>query len=442
VPPTEHPARSTGPPAGGAPALRRAVSRWQIVGLALNDVVGSGIYLLPAVAAALLGAASLGAVAVAAVVVLLVVLCFAEAASRFDQPGGAYLYARTAFGDFVGLEVGWMAWLTRVASVASLSVGFAQAIAYLWPAADAGVTRALVIALPLLALTAINLVGVAAGARTAVALVLTKLVPLLIFVGAGIFAFSPQRLLAQHAVAPPDVGRLGEAALLLLFAFAGFENTPAPAGEYKRPERDVPFALLAEIAIVAGLYFAVQAVALGTLPDVAASRTPLADAARLFLGSWGGILLTAGAAASILGTNSNSVLAGPRYLFALARDGYGPRFLARVHPRWHTPAAAILVQTAVALPLALAGTFTGLAALSVVARLATYLATALAVPVLRRKLGDRPGAFRLPGGPAIPWAAAAVALALAASATRHDLFAAVAALAVGVLLFLLRRPTR
>ena len=107
------------------PALRRAVSRWQIVGLALNDVVGSGIYLLPAAAAALLGAASLGAVALAAVVVLLLVLCFAEAASHFDQPGGAYLYARAAFGDFIGFEVGWMAWLTRVALVASFLVGFA-----------------------------------------------------------------------------------------------------------------------------------------------------------------------------------------------------------------------------------------------------------------------------------------------------------------------------
>ena len=293
--------------------------------------------------------------------------------------------------------------------------------------------------MPVLALTAINLIGVRSGARTAVALVVAKLVPLGIFIVAGAFAFSPQRLLAQRATGPVGADQLGEAALLLLFAFAGFENTPAPAGEYRRPQRDVPFALLAEIGIVAAVYLAVQAVALGTLPDIAASDTPLADAARLFLGPWGGLLLTVGAAASILGTNSNSVLAGPRYLFALARDGYGPRFLGGVHPRWRTPAAAILVQTAIALPLALAGTFTGLAALSVVARLATYLGTALAVPVLRRKLGTPEGAFRLPGGPAIPWAAAAVAVALAASATRANLLAAGAALGVGVVIYLLRR---
>jgi amino acid transporter len=182
----------------------------------------------------------------------------------------------------------------------------------------------------------------------------------------------------------------------------------------------------------------VQWVALGTLPNVAASQTPLADAAAGFLGSWGGLLLTAGAAVSILGTNSNTVLSGPRYLYALARDGYGPALLARIHPRFRTPAAAVVFQTAIALPLALSGTFVGLAALSAVARLATYIGTAAAVPVLRRKLGDR-GGFRLPGGPLIPVAAILVSLYLASSATARNLRAAGIALAVGLLLYTFRR---
>jgi amino acid transporter len=134
------------------------------------------------------------------------------------------------------------------------------------------------------------------------------------------------------------------------------------------------------------------------------------------------------------------VLAGPRYLFALARDGFGPRFLASVHPRFHTPAAAILVQAAVGIPLALSGTFTGLAALSVLARLSAYLGTALAVPVLRRKLGTPEGAFRLPGGPAIPVAAALVAVGLGASAGTKNLIAAAVALVVGLGIYALRRP--
>jgi amino acid transporter len=418
------------------PTLRRAVSRWEIVAFALNDVVGSGVYLLPAAAAALLGVWSLGAVALAGVAVGLLVLCFAEAATHFDGPGGAYLYTRTAFGEFLGCEVGWMTWLARVSSVASLSAGFAQALEYLWPAMTAGWARSLAISVPLLALTAINVVGVKAGMRTAVFLVVAKLTPLVVFVAAGL-AFARWSQASDQTATTP--GGLGGAALLLLFAYAGFENTPAPAGEYKNPQRDVPFALLVQISMVTALYVAVQWVALGTLPDLGGSRTPLADAARIFLGSWGGLLLTVGAVVSILGTNNNSVLSGPRYLYALSRDGYGPAFLGRVHPRFRTPAIAILFQTAIALPLALSGTFAGLAALSVVARLATYIGTAAAVPVLRRKLGAPAGGFRLPGGPVIPAAAILVSLYLVSSATARNLIAAGIALAVGALLYLLRR---
>lgn len=422
--------------AGGA-SLRRVVSRWEIVGLSLNDVIGSGVYLLPAAAAAFLGRLSLWAVGLAGLAVLLLVLCFAEAASYFEEPGSAYLYARTAFGRFVGLEVGWMTWLARVASVASLSVGFAQSLGYVWAGATAGWGRWVSIAVPVLALTAINYVGVKAGARTSVGLVVCKVVPLLVFVGAGLFAVSAEVAAGQQATAP---GGLGAAALLLLFAYAGFENTAAPAGEYRNPRRDVPFALLVEITTVTLIYLGVQWVALGTLPHLGASETPLADAAGRFLGPWAGWLLTVGAMLSILGTNSNTILAGPRYLFALGRGGFGPPALARrlasVHPRHRTPSVAILLQTAIALPLALSGTFVGLAELSIVARLATYLGTAAAVPVLRRKLAAPPGAFRVPGGVAIPVAACALSVGLAASATAENLVAAAVALGIGGVLAL------
>jgi basic amino acid/polyamine antiporter, APA family len=450
------------PGAGSRPGLLRAVSRWQIVALVLNDVIGSGVYLLPAGAAALLGGASVGAVVLAGAAVLLVVLCFAEAASHFDQPGSAYLYAREAFGELVGFEVGWMTWLARVASVASLAVAFAQALGYLWPEARAGWGRGAAIVLPVLGLTALNVVGIRSGVRTAVLLAVAKIVPLLVFVVAGTVwalragagavagavgaggAMAAGRGLAgggavAAAAGSPGWHQIGAAALLLLYAYAGFENTAAAAGEYKNPRRDVPFALLAQIGFVTLLYAWVQWVALATLPGLAASATPLADAARRFLGTSGGWLLTVGATLSILGTNGNTVLTGPRYLFALAQGGYGPRLLAAVHPRFRTPAVAVVAQTAIALPLALSGTFTGLAALSVVARLATYLGTAAAVPVLRRKLGSPPGAFRLPGGPLVPAAAALLCVVFAASATRQDLIAGAVALAIGLVVWKLRR---
>jgi len=420
------------------PSLRRAVSRWEIVGLAVNDVIGSGVYLLPAAAAALLGPASLWAVLVTGGAVGLLVLCFAEAASHFDEPGGGYVYTREAFGNFVGFEVGWMTWLARIASVASLSNGFAQALGFLWPDATIGLTRALVIALPLALLTWINVVGVKSGARTAVFLSIAKVLPLVFLIIVGLPAIDTSALFPIPA---PRTDVLGEAALLLLFAYAGFENTAAAAGEYKNPQRDVPFALLTMIALVTTLYFLIQLVALGTLPDLAerVEGAPLADAATLLVGAWAGVVMTVGAAVSIEGNVGNTTLMGPRYLFALAEDGFGPRALASVHPKWRTPYVAIIVQSTIALALALSGSFVQLAMLSIVARLATYIGTAAAVPVLRRKFPRTESTVRLPGGPLIPIAALALCLVFLLSATRWNLIAGAIALTVGALLFATRR---
>lgn len=427
----------TAPPSESGPVLVRAVSRWQIVGLSINDVIGSGIYLLPATAALLLGPASLWAVLLAGLAVALLVLCFAQAASYFDQPGGAYLYTREAFGDFVGFEIGWMTWLTRIASVAALINGLALAMSQLWPSVAEGPGRVAVIVLGLALVTWVNLVGVAAGARMAVILTIAKMLPLLFFIVVGVFFMDVSNLALAEL---PERGKLAEAALLLLFAYAGFENTPAAAGEYKNPQRDVPFAMLTMIAVVTLTYVAIQAVALGTLPDLAEAASPLAEAAGRFAGPAAVLLLTVGAVVSILGNIGNTMLTGPRYLFALSRDGYGPALFGRVHPRWRTPAVAILIQATIALALALTGSFVQLALLSVVARLATYVGTAAALPILQKRFAGRPGALVLPGGPLIPILALAVALVLLTATSRNNLLAGVAALALGAVIYALRRP--
>ncbi|WP_295972806.1 APC family permease [uncultured Xanthomonas sp.] len=418
-----------------APGLVRAVSRWQIVGLSINDVIGSGIYLLPAATAALLGPLSLWAVLLAGVAVALLVLCYAQAASYFDEPGGSYLYAREAFGRFAGFEIGWMIWLTRISSAAALSNGLADAVVRFWPAAAGGGARLAIVIGSLGLLTAINVIGVKSAARTGVALVIGKLVPLLLFVAIGVFYVDWSWAFSGKTPDPRDVGNLGEAALLLLFAYAGFENIPAAAGEYRNPRRDVPFALITMIVTVTLIYAAAQVVAQGTLPNVAQSATPLADAASGFGGEALALILTVGATISILGTTSNTVMLGPRFLFALAKDGYGPAFLARVHPRFRTPAAAILLQGVLSLALALSGSFVQLALLSMVTRLFAYIGTAAAVLVLARRYRDRPGALRLPGGPLIPLAALLLALALLLSASWQNLAAAGVALLVGALFY-------
>ena len=417
--------------------LLRAVSRWEIVALSVNDVIGSGVYLiLPVAAAKLLGPASVWAILAAGFAVLLIVLCFAEAGSLFDQPGGAILYTRAAFGDFVGFEVGWMTWIARISSIAGLSVFFARAVGYLWPGARGGLGQQLTIVIPLLVLTAINVAGVKSGARTAVFLAFGKIVPLVALVAVGIFAISWDRV---FPVPMPERGNFMKAALLVLFAYAGFENTAAPAGEFKNPRRDIPFALIVQIAIVTAIYTAVQLVAIGTVPNLGLSQTPLADAGRLLMGPFGGFLLTLGAVLSVLGTNNNTVLAGPRYLYALAQTGRLPAVFARIHPRFRTPHIAILTQTGVALGLVLTGTAEELAVLSAIARLATYIGTALAVPVLRRKLPATERTIRLPGGPAIPIAALAICALFLSAAEKKNWIAGGVALATGAAIYLLRR---
>jgi amino acid transporter len=267
-------------------------------------------------------------------------------------------------------------------------------------------------------------------------LVIAKTAPLVLFVVAGVGFVDWSRVTAWEV---PRPGVLGEAALLLLFAYAGFENTPAAAGEYRNPRRDVPVALLIGMLFITVIYSMVQIVSVGTLPGLEQAGAPLAEAARLFMGGGGAMLMTIGAIISIAGNISNTILVGPRYLFALANDGFGPRVLSRVHSRYHTPAAAIVTQSAVSLVLALSGSFVQLAMLSIIARLATYIGTAAAVPVLRRRFGDRRDAVRLPGGAAIPVAAVGLSLVFLASTTWQNLAAGGIALLAGGVIYRFRR---
>jgi amino acid transporter len=287
-------------------------------------------------------------------------------------------------------------------------------------------------------MTWVNLLGVGKGAKMAVGLVFAKTLPLILFVVVGIFYIDWTRVAGVEA---PPAGRLGEAALLLLFAYAGFENTAAAAGEYKNPRRDVPFALLTMIGLVTLLYVGVQLVALGTLPGIADSPSAVAEAAGTFIGSGGVLVMTLAALVSIGGNLGNTILVGPRYLFALATDGYGPRVLARIHPEYRTPYIAILTLSGAALILALTGSFVQLAMLSIVARLTTYIGTAAAIPILRRKMHAPPGAFRLPGGAIIPTLAILLSLAFLLSASWWNLLAGAIALAVGWFIYRHRRVT-
>jgi len=314
--------------------LIRAVGLFSLTAIAVNGTVGSGIFVLPAQVAKLLGPAALAAYVIAALAMCLIVLCFAEVATLFDRSGGPYLYARAAFGDLIGFEIGWMLLLARLTSIAAISNAFAAYLGFIWPAAAIGAGRVMVITVSLGILTVVNLLGVKQGTWMNNLLTVSKLAALLVFVIAGVFLLDPNR---PPAWSLPQPSALQQASFLLIFAFGGFEFAVVPGEEIERPKRNLPIALLSAIAIVTVLYVLIQFVAQGTLPDLATSATPLASAGRRFLGPLGGVLLTVGAVLSTTGTNSALMLVTPRVIFAMAEGGQLPQIFAGVIGRRTSP---------------------------------------------------------------------------------------------------------
>jgi amino acid transporter len=429
--------------AATAPTLRRELGRWDVTAIGVNQVIGSAVFVQPALLASLIGAWSPWLFAAIGVVSMLIALSFAEVSSRFDATGGPYLFTRAAFGRFAAFEVGWMMWFTRAASWSAVMNVLATSIGFYWPSVTSGWPRAVLISAIIGAIAWINIRGIRQSSVVVNVLTIGKLLPLMVFIIAGFAAIEPGRLAPDDELAFASVS---SAVLLLIFAFGGYEIVPVTAGETREPRRIVPFALIMTIVIVTIVMTLVQVVALGTLPGLAQSRTPLTDAAATFLGSAGAALITVGAVFSISGNNMGSALSGSRNLFALAEQGDLPAVFGRVHPIYRTPALAILITAGVALVLALSGTFARLALVSAISRLVVYAFTCAATLRLRHPRFAalvNPPLFVVPFGPVIPALATLIAVATLAGARREQLVAGAIALAAGAVLFVIAtRSTR
>lgn len=375
--------------------LVRGLRRWDLLALVLNSVIGAGIFGLPSRAYALAGTYSVFAFLVSGVAIILFIACFAEVGSRFKATGGPYLYARMAFGPVFGFEVGWLMWLARVSAFAAVCNLFIAYLSYFWPAAVTGLWRGLVIVGIVSSLTIINIVGVRAAAATTNFFTVGKLVPLIVLIVVGFF-FADYR--HYSFTMPPSLGSFSQAALLLVFAYTGFEAGVIAAGETRDPARHIPFALFMGIGIVMVVYVLVQAVCIGTLPQLATAERPLSDAALHLLGTPGAVIIAAGALLSVGGTMNVLVFGTPRLLFAMAEHQQLPRSFVVIHRRFHTPHIAILVTAILMLILTVFSTFISALTISTVIRLITYATTCAALPVLRRNQNMPPPSFSLRAG--------------------------------------------
>jgi len=422
--------------------LRRALGRWDLTAIGINQVIGGAIFLLPSQVAAQIGGWSPIAFVLMGVATLAVALCFAEVGSRFDRTGGPYVYTRAAFGNFVAFEVGWMQWFTRAASQASIMAGMAVALGYYWPAMTGGWPRAALLVGITSALALVNVRGIRQSAWLVNTLTIGKLLPLALFISVGLFFIEPARL---TTLPPITMNQISTAALLLIFVFGGFDVVGTPAGEAIDPRRHVPFALVTTIIVVIGVFTLAQIVAQGVLPDLVPHSTPIADAAAVFLGSAGALLVGAGSVVSMMGNNAGHVMTGSRMLYALAEHGELPAFFARIHSRFRTPANAVVFTSVVAVLLALSGSWAKLAVVSSLARLVTYAGVSAATLRLRapKFAQTAPAAvFVAPLGPIVPMVAIAMSVGVGFGATREQLLGGLAALGVGAALYLLQTRAR
>lgn len=375
--------------------LVRGIGRWDLTAIAINTIIGTGIFILPARATGMIGDFSLLAIIACAVVIGLVVLCFAEVSSRFDATGGMYLYAKEAFGPVVGFEVGWLYWVVRVATYAANCNAFLIYLSFFYPPANEGWLRIVLICLILIPMTAINYIGVRQSTILTNVFTVGKLVPLLVFVGVGVFFIEPANF---SFAASPTYSDFSAAVLFLIYAYVGFEAAVIPAGESKDPKRDLPFALFVAIGFCTLLYILIQAVAIGTLPDLASSKTPLADAAGTFLGSIGAAFIAIGALISILGNLNGGFLAASRLPYAMAEQKELPEIIGRAHEKFRTPSVSIIITAVAILALTIYSTFFTAVAIATITRLLVYATTCLALPVFRRRKDAPAAKFIAPAG--------------------------------------------
>ena len=368
-----------------------------------NMVVGGGIFVLPGVIASYLGPSAVLAFIICAFIVGLIFLCYAEVGSRVKRSGGSYAYIEEAFGPFAGSIASILFWFGWAGLAdAAILVAMVETIVLIVPELANPILKTLFMFGLLAFLVFINIRGVKSGVRLYIVNTIGKFIPLALLIIVGVFYIDIDNLKITEL---PTMEQIGGSALILFFVFSGAECALNASGEIKNPEKTVPRGIFLGLGSILLLYIGLQTVAQGVLGAELANNTeaPLAATAEVVLGSWGGKLLLAGAVISIFATLSGEILATPRIIFATAKDGNLPSFMAKIHPKYNTPYVAIIFYAFAILFIALSGSFEKLAVLASGSILLIYAGVSLAT--LKIRLRDGPPSedqFKMPGKAIIP----------------------------------------
>jgi APA family basic amino acid/polyamine antiporter len=387
----------------------RSIGRWALAGLVINCIIGSGIFGIPSELTRRLGRASPLAMVAAGLAMATIMASYAEVASQFSGPGGSYLYVRTAFGRFAGLQIGWFYLLSVLGGGAANANLFVTYLAGMVPGADQSWARAAVLTALIGIPVAANYRGVRPGTNMSSALTVAKLAPLGILIVLGLWRFGHAAQMIHPAeITAPGWKMWGEALLLVIFAYEGFEDAVVPAGEVKNPRRSVPFALGIGLLVCMVVYALLQFVTVATIGARATDR-PLGAVAGALLGPGGETFVAIAVMLSVYGYLSATILNAPRLASAFWENGDGPEWLGRLHPRFRTPGTAIVVYGALLWLLAMTGTFLWALAIAVGAS-TIYYAGVCASLIRLRRTRPKADALRIPWGTV--WACAGIAFSL------------------------------
>jgi basic amino acid/polyamine antiporter, APA family len=417
--------------------LKRSIGVFGLTCAVINMTIGTGIFVLPALAAEHMGNAALFAFLVCGFLIFLIALCFAETGSRFSVSGGAYTYIEFAFGKYAGFIANIIFVTSCVLADAASARAVAKTLSFFWPALEAPIFRISFCFLLFALLAYINIRGAKQGVRFIVVATVAKLIPLLLVVALGTAQMNWSSIsITTHF----ELNDLGAATLVLFFAFIGLETAVANGGEFKNPARTVPLGLFWGLLIVLLLYMAIQLITQGVLGNelMKYKEAPITAVAQKLLGTAGLTITVIGTAMSMIGAMSGEMLAIPRILYAGARDGLMPSLLFKVHPRFATPHYAILVYSVICFVLSVTGSIQQLLVLSSASILLIYLGVVLAVIKFRlQKTGTHTG-FKMPGGITIPVVAAIIILWILSNLTKEELTGiALALLLLSVIYFIM-----
>jgi basic amino acid/polyamine antiporter, APA family len=408
----------------------------------VSSTIGAGIFVIPATVAKGLGPAAPLAFVCCAIAMVLFVTCFAIAGSRVSLTGGLYAYVEAAFGRYVGFLAGILYFLTALGAVAGVVNVLANSVALVVPFLGGTAMRIFVMFAVYAFLVIINIRGVREGAGAVTIITVAKLLPLLLFIGVGMFFVHAPNLSWSGW---PSSKSLGEAVVLLMFAFVGIEVALIPSGEVKNPSRTVPRSAYLALIVTTVIYILIQVVGQGTLGAALADYpdAPLAASAAKFLGDFGRTVLLGGATISAFGFVTSDILSSPRMIFAFGRDGAFPEFFAHVHPRYRSPDVAIITYATIAFALSISGTFEQLAVLSNVAVLLMYLLCCAGCWVLiQRDVRSDGEPFTFPGMKIVPALAIIAIFWILAHATVREFIVTAIVLGIASILYFVRRQLR